>query len=109
MKEDSPLGTFEEQVLLAILRTGEDAFGMGVRREIEAVTGRDVAIGAVYATLERLEAKRLVRSFRSVGEDARERRIFAVTPAGGRALAESRAMRERLWRGIDVKALTDNR
>ena len=62
---DSPLGTFEEQVLLAIVRTGDDAFGMNVRREIEGVTGRDVAIGAVYATLDRLEAKRLVRSFRA--------------------------------------------
>ena len=104
MKEDSPLGTFEEQVLLAILRTGEEAFGMSVRREIESVTGRDVAIGAVYATLDRLEAKRLVRSFRSSG-DGRERRVFAVTSAGGAALAESRAMRDRLWHGIDVKKL----
>ena len=105
MKEDSPLGTFEEQVLLAILRTGEEAFGMSVRREIESVTGRDVAIGAVYATLDRLEAKRLVRSFRSSGDDGRERRVFAVTSAGGAALAESRAMRDRLWHGIDVKKL----
>jgi PadR family transcriptional regulator PadR len=105
MKEDSPLGTFEEQVLLAILRTGEEAFGMSVRREIESVTGREVAIGAVYATLDRLEAKRLVRSFRSNGEDGRERRVFAVTRAGGAALAESRAMRDRLWHGIDVKNL----
>jgi PadR family transcriptional regulator PadR len=107
MKEDSPLGTFEEQVLLAILRTADDAFGMSVRREIEAVTGRVVAIGAVYATLDRLEAKRLVRSFRSKGNDGRERRMFAVTRDGALALEESRAMRERLWRGINVLKLID--
>lgn len=104
MSDDAPLGTFEEQVLLAILRTGADAFGMSVRREIEEVTGRAVAIGAVYATLDRLEAKRLVRSFRSSG-DGRSRRMFAVTRAGARALAASRAMRERLWRGINLLEL----
>jgi PadR family transcriptional regulator, regulatory protein PadR len=104
---DSPLGTFEEQVLLAILRTGDDAFGMNVRREIEDTTGRDVAIGAVYATLDRLEAKRLVRSFRSTGDDGRERRTFAVSRPGLLALAESRTMRERLWRGVNVMKLIE--
>jgi len=107
MSHDAPLGTFEEQVLLAVVRTGDDAFGMNVRREIEDVTGRDVAIGAVYATLDRLEAKRLLRSFRSdVG--ARSRRSFAITRAGLDALAESRAMRERLWRGINLTTLMEN-
>jgi PadR family transcriptional regulator, regulatory protein PadR len=104
---DSPLGTFEEQVLLSILRTGDEAFGMNVRREIEDTTGRDVAIGAVYATLDRLEAKRLVRSFRSTGDDGRERRTFAVARPGLLALAESKAMRERLWRGINVLKLIE--
>ena len=107
MKDDSPLGTFEEQVLLAVIRTDEDAFGMNVRREIESVTGRDVAIGAVYATLDRLEAKRFVRSYRSSGDDGRERRMFAVTRGGLVALAESKAMRERLWRGVNVLKLLE--
>lgn len=104
MRDDAPLGTFEEQVLLAVVRTGEEAFGMNVRREIEEVTGRSVAIGAVYATLDRLEAKRFVRSFRA-RPDGRERRMFALTRSGAAALAESRAMRERLWRGVNVLAL----
>jgi PadR family transcriptional regulator, regulatory protein PadR len=104
MREDAPLGVFEEQVLLAIARTGDEAFGMSVRREIEGVTGRDVAIGAVYATLDRLEAKALVRSYRSAA-GGRSRRLFEVTRAGALALAESRAMRDRLWRGIDVRKL----
>ena len=68
MSDDAPLGTFEEQVMVAVLRTGEEAYGMAVRREIEAVIGRDVTIGAVYATLDRLEAKRLVASRRTAGE-----------------------------------------
>ena len=78
---------------------------MNVRREIEGVTGRDVAIGAVYATLDRLEAKRLVRSFISKRDDGRERRTFAITRSGAIALAESRAIRERLWVGIDLSEM----
>ena len=100
---DVPLGSFEEQVLVAVLRTREEAYGMNVRREIERVTERDVTIGAVYATLDRLEAKGLVDSARAPGEGSR--RVFTVTPRGAGALAASRAMRERLWQGVDVPGL----
>jgi PadR family transcriptional regulator, regulatory protein PadR len=104
MTDSAPLGTFEEQVMLAVLRTGDEAYGMNVRRELESVTGRDVAIGAVYATLDRLEAKGLVASSRS-GTGAASRRLFAVTAPGARGLAESRTMRERLWEGVDLRPL----
>src|ERR1700750_327305 len=99
MNDEVPLGTFEEQVMLAVLRTGDEAYGMTVRREIEEVTGRDIAVGAVYATLDRLEAKTLVSSKRAP-VDGVSRRLFAVTSAGARALAESRSMRDRLWKGV---------
>jgi PadR family transcriptional regulator PadR len=104
MTDDAPLGVFEEQVLLAVVRTQRDAYGMNVRREIEAVTERDVAIGAVYATLDRLEAKGLLASSRSHA-GAPSRRLFAVSAAGARALAETRAMRDRLWQGVDLRRL----
>jgi PadR family transcriptional regulator PadR len=103
-RDEVPLGTFEEQVMLAVLRTASDAYGMTVRREIEDVTGREIAVGAVYATLDRLEAKELVASKRST-IDGVSRRLFSVTAAGGRALAETRLMRERLWQGIDLRQL----
>ena len=102
--DEVPLGTFEEQVMLAVLRTKLDAYGMTVRREIEDVTGREIAVGAVYATLDRLEAKHLVASKRAV-LDGVSRRHFTVTAAGARALAETRTMRERLWQGIDLRRL----
>lgn len=89
--------------MLAVLRTREEAYGMAVRREIERVTERELSIGAVYATLDRLEAKGLVDSTRGQGESSR--RVFAVTARGAAALAESRAMRERLWNGIDIGRL----
>jgi PadR family transcriptional regulator PadR len=104
VSDESPLGTFEEQVMLAVLRTNDGSYGMAVRHELESVTGRDVAVGAVYATLDRLEAKGLVLSRRAT-VDGVSRRLFAVTASGARALAESRAMRDRLWRGVNLGAL----
>lgn len=101
------LGSLEEQVMLAVVRTGTEAYGMNVRREIERVTKRDVAIGAIYATLDRLEAKALVASSRSTARDGTSRRMFAVTPAGERALADTRSARERLWTGVKLRRLRD--
>jgi PadR family transcriptional regulator PadR len=102
---DAPLGSFEEQVMLAVVRVRSEAYGMRVRRELEGQTGREVTIGAVYATLDRLEAKGLVTSARRGGAAGESRRLFDVTPAGARALVETRAMRDRLWAGIDVRRL----
>ena len=96
------VGSFEEQVLVGILRTGDEAYGMAVRREIEEVAGREVAIGAVYATLDRLEAKGLVASERGAGAGAR--RLFTVTRAGLKTLARTRETREKLWSGVDLAA-----
>jgi PadR family transcriptional regulator, regulatory protein PadR len=106
--DDAPLGTFEEQVLLAVIRTRPDAYGMNVRRELEKVTGRDVTIGSVYVTLDRLESKGLVDSERSPRTDPSSRRVFAVTRAGAVALAETKSMRERLWAGVELRGLLRN-
>jgi PadR family transcriptional regulator PadR len=92
-------------VLLAVIRTDGDAYGMTVRREIEHVTGRDVTIGSVYVTLDRLESKGLVDSSRAEAGESGTRRVFAVTPAGARALAATKAMRERLWAGVELRGL----
>jgi PadR family transcriptional regulator PadR len=100
----SPLGVLEEQMLVAVLRTRGEAFGMEIRREIERVTGRDVSIGAVYATLDRLEEKRLLRSSR-VGGEGPSRRIFELTSEGASQLAETHALRQRLWAGVDLRKL----
>ncbi len=89
MPKGESLGEFEHLVLLAVLRLGVDAYGMRVRREIAERTGRDVTIGAVYATLERLEAKGLVKS--QIGDSTAERggrakRSFHLTGAGVEAI-----------------------
>ena len=90
--------------MLAVIRTAGEAYGMRVREELERVTEREVAIGAVYATLDRLEAKGLVLS-RRAALDGVSRRLFAVSGRGARALAETRSLRERLWRGVDLRRL----
>ena len=102
MNDFTPLGVLEEQILVAVLRTQGDAYGMEVRREIERVTEREISIGAVYSTLDRLEAKGFIGSRRLL-VDGQSRRRFELKRDGARALADTRAMRERLWRGVDLR------
>lgn len=83
------LGEFEQLVLFALVHLGPEAYGATVRREIETRTGREVAISAVYTTLERLEGKGLVRSrigAPTAERGGRRRRHFEMLPAGARAL-----------------------
>ena len=103
MTDFSPLGVLEEQILVAVLRAGDEAYGMQVRREIERVTGRELAIGAVYSTLDRLEEKGLLSSRRGMSEGAR--RVFVLNRKGAAALQETREMRDRLWQGVDLRRL----
>ena len=105
MGKDGLLGAFEEVVLLAVARGGGHAYGMTVRREIEERTGREVTIGAVYSTLDRLETKGYLSSRLGGSDEARSgraRRHFQVTPEGVEALGRVRRMRAGLWEGIDL-------
>lgn len=97
------LGSLEQLVLLALVRLGDNGYGMTVRQEIEAQTGRDLSIGAVYSTLERLEAKGYVRSY--VGAPTAERggrakRLFRLEPQGEEALDASQQALRRMTAGI---------
>ena len=65
------LGDFEQLTMLAVLRLEEDAYGAAIQREIESQTGRLVSVNAIYTTLDRLEAKGLLRSW--IGDPTRER------------------------------------
>ena len=108
MGRDGFLGSFEELVLLAVGRGGGEAYGMTVRREIQERTGRDVTIGAVYSTLDRLTDKGLVESRIGSGDanrSGRARRHFRIRPSGVEALARLREMRAGLWEGVDLTDL----
>jgi len=100
------LGEFEQLVLLALLRLGDDGYGMAVRREIEARADRDVSIGAVYATLDRLEEKGLVKG--RIGEPSearggRARKCFTITGAGARALEKSQQAVRHMLEGLPAR------
>ena len=97
------LGTFEQAVLLAIIRLADKAYGRAILQEIEMRLERDVAAGAVHATLERLEDKGLVSSRLGSGTPiraGRPRRYYQLKPSGVTALNDARATVEDLWRGL---------
>jgi PadR family transcriptional regulator PadR len=92
MKRGELLGSLEHIVLLALVQLGGRAHGGLIRREIEERTTRDVSIGAIYATLERLEQKGYVSS--SLGDPTPERggrakRLFRLEAPGKRSLQVS--------------------
>lgn len=97
------LGAFEQAVLLAIVRLGDSAYGRAILKEVQARLGREVAPGAVHATLGRLEEKGLVASRLGSGtpvRSGRARRFYRLQPDGVRALNDARAAVDNLWRGF---------
>jgi PadR family transcriptional regulator, regulatory protein PadR len=103
MTERGYLGEFELMILLAVIHLGEEAYGVPVSRELEALRGRSVSVGSVYAALERLEIKGLVGS--SLGDPTPERggkakRYFRVTREGLLQVQETRRVLTKLWRTL---------
>ena len=97
------LGEFEQRVLLAILRC-EKAYPIEIRREVTRASGHEPSRGAFYTTLDRLEAKKLVRWIAESGDEGRDglpQRRFSVTPEGLDALRASRKTLLELWRGLE--------
>jgi DNA-binding PadR family transcriptional regulator len=106
MPRGSHLGELEQIVLLAVLRLGDEAYGEPIGLEIERRTGRSLTVGALYRTLDRLEAKGCVTS--SYGDPTPERggrakRYFKVRPPGLRALRASREALAAMWDGLEAQ------
>jgi len=100
---DQYLGEFEQLVLLAVVRLAEGAYGVPIRREIEKRTGRKVTVGALYSTLDRLEAKGYVSSRfadPTAERGGRSRRYFRIETLGSEALAHAKDMLDRMWNGV---------
>jgi PadR family transcriptional regulator, regulatory protein PadR len=97
------VGNFELMVMLAVIRLGDDAYGVPVSKLIEESTGREVLVGSVYAALERLEDKGFVAS--QLGDPTperggRARRYFRLTEKGLSQVRHTRSALVKLWRGI---------
>lgn len=99
------LGEFEQFVLLAILRLGDQAYGTSIRRVLLDVIQRDVSIGALYTTLTRLEDKGLLRSAKgeaTAERGGRAKKYFEITADGKSALQSTRQSLEAMWQDVKL-------
>lgn len=97
------LGGFELLVLLALIKLGDDAYGVPIARAIEETSGRPVAIGSLYLTLKRLEQKKFVSSERgdpTAERGGRAKTYFRVTGKGLKAADHARRTLTALWQGV---------
>jgi DNA-binding PadR family transcriptional regulator len=100
------LGTFEHLLLLALVRLGDDTYGVPIRDEIETRTGRLISPGAVYTALDRLESRGLVRS--KLGDPSPERggkrkRVYRLTARGSDAIASAHSNIAQMAQGLEPK------
>jgi PadR family transcriptional regulator PadR len=103
MRKGEYLGNFDLMLLLALMRLGDEAYGVTIAQELEEQTGREVVIASVYATLGRLEERGFVTS--RLGEATPERggrakRYFRITGAGMREVRDARQSLMNLWKGL---------
>ena len=99
------LGEFEQLVLLAVLRVGDDAYGAPVLDEIATHAGRAPSLATVHATLDRLDAKGFLTS--RIGDPTptrggRRKRLYAITPTGRAAVREAVGAIARMARGLSL-------
>ena len=105
MGREGFLGEFEQMLLLAALRLGDDAYGVALMRELETAVGRRVSRGSVYVTLDRMEEKGWVQSSLSAARQergGRPRRIVKVTADGIAQLRRSKKALQTLWEGVEA-------
>ena len=93
----------EEQILLAVWKLGEEAYGVPIRNYLKEITGQNVSIGGIYVPLDRLVRKGFLQSFQSDPRPERggmSRRYYKLTAGGVKVLEESRQVHNRLWAGL---------
>lgn len=93
-------GSLQLAVLMAVATLGDEAYGLGVRREVSELRDHDYSVGAIYTTLSRLEDKGLLESWEAEPRPergGRSRRQYELTAAGRSALREAQQVAARLW------------
>ena len=103
------LGEFEEVVMLTVGILHLEAYGVSIKKEIEARLSRNVSVGALQTALRRLEDKGYLKS--RDGEATEERagrpkKYFQITALGKRAMEHTKSTRDELWSAIPKMALT---
>jgi PadR family transcriptional regulator, regulatory protein PadR len=105
MKSSHSLGSFESMLLLAVLRLGEQAYGVTIRRELLIKANKDVAIGAIYTGLERLKRKGFVESWLGDPTSARggrAKRYYRLTARGLKILNDTQRAIQGLMVGLSL-------
>lgn len=105
MKRKNFLGEFEELVLLAILKLGNEGYGVNIAETVEGFKKKRISIGALYTTLTRLEEKGFVRSW--LGEATEERggrakKYYAIEAPGLKALKEIHTIRTEVLEKVEL-------
>jgi DNA-binding PadR family transcriptional regulator len=99
------LGDLEFLVLLAILRLGDDAYGVPIARELDRRAGRDLSRAAIHVTMQRMEDQGLVASRLDAPRDdrvGRARRYYRVLPRGLALVRQSKHAYQTMWKGLDL-------
>jgi PadR family transcriptional regulator, regulatory protein PadR len=107
MANPNAISNFELMVMLALIRLGDEAYGVPISEQIAVQSGHDVALGSVYAALERLEDRGLVVS--SIGDPTPERggrakKYFKVTGKGVEVVRDTQQTLTRMWKGLKTLA-----
>jgi PadR family transcriptional regulator PadR len=105
IKKEKYLGEFEHLVLLAVIQLKSKGYGASIRKLLDDKISRDVAIGALYLTLERLEKKGMVSSMSdhcSTKRGGRPRKYFDITAKGRKAINLSKSSIDIMWQGIGL-------
>jgi DNA-binding PadR family transcriptional regulator len=100
------LGEFEELVLLTIATLGPDAYGVAIKKELENRANRRISIGALHATISRLQDKGFLTSYlggATTERGGRRKRYFELTPSAVEALAAMKSLRDELWQSAQMK------
>ncbi|HEY0651522.1 MAG TPA: helix-turn-helix transcriptional regulator [Chryseosolibacter sp.] len=95
------IGEFEELVLLTVAVLGDDAYGVSIKEDIEARSGRSISIGALHSTIARLEEKGFLKSFlggATQERGGRRKRFYQLTHAGKSSLHDIKNLRDELWK-----------
>jgi DNA-binding PadR family transcriptional regulator len=100
------LGEFEELVLLTVAALDDNAYGVSIQQDIETRCDRSISIGALHSTITRLEEKGFLKSWlggATQERGGRSKRFYEITPAGKRAVSETKSLRDELWTLSKIK------
>ena len=101
----------EEQILLAIWKLGDEAYGVPIRNYLKKITGKNISIGGIYVPLDRLVRKGCLEFFQSDSKPERggmSRRYYKLSPEGIKILQEAKKVHETLWENLPELSMSRN-